>query len=127
MPRRRKGGKPPLSAPEVLAWADAFRRSRGRWPDRFSGSAAGTLHETWMAVDTALFYGHRRLPAGGSLPQLLAKYRGHRHRNYLPRLTVGRILAWADAHKRRTGSRGPSPGCGSAGRGRAAHSKAAPS
>jgi hypothetical protein len=77
MPSRRgKAGKPPLSGPEVLAWADAFRRSRGRWPDRHCGPVAGTLNETWMAVDTALFRGLRGLPAGGPLPRLLAEHRG---------------------------------------------------
>jgi hypothetical protein len=102
--RRRKGRKPPLSVPEVLAWADAFRRSRGRWPDRRSGPVPGTLNETWRAVDAALLYGLRGLPAGGSLPQLLAEHRGLRTRHCLPRLTVGRILSWADAHRERTGS-----------------------
>jgi hypothetical protein len=101
--RRRQAGKPPLSVGEVLAWADAFRARCRRWPDRFCGPVPGTLGETWKGIDTALFRGLRGLPAGGSLPRLLAEHRGYRHRNYLPRLTAGRIIAWADAHRGRTG------------------------
>jgi hypothetical protein len=50
-----------------------------------------------------LSQGHRGLPKGGSLIKLLAEHRGYRHRNYLPRLTAQKVLAWVDAHKRRTG------------------------
>ena len=47
--------------------------------------------------------GIRGLPGGSSLPRLLAARRGVRNRKSLPPLTVERILAWADAHRVRTG------------------------
>jgi hypothetical protein len=55
-------------------------------------------------VNAALHLGRRGLPGGDSLPLLLADERGRRHRNYLSRLRVNDILAWADAHRRRTGA-----------------------
>jgi hypothetical protein len=106
MPTKRKApvaGKPPLSVEQILGWADEFHRLSGRWPNRRSGPIPGTLGETWKAVDGALFHGHRQLPRGGSLTQLLARHRGYRHRNYLDRVKVSDILTWADAHKQRTG------------------------
>jgi hypothetical protein len=42
--------------------------------------------------------------AGSSLPQLLAAARGVRNTSGLPQLTDGQVLAWARAHKRRTGA-----------------------
>jgi hypothetical protein len=44
------------------------------------------------------------LPAGQSLPELLARHRGHRNKAALARLTERLILAWADAHHRHTGA-----------------------
>jgi hypothetical protein len=43
--------------------------------------------------------GVRGLPAGCSLPQLLAKHRRVRNIHDLPRLNRKQILAWADAHQ----------------------------
>jgi hypothetical protein len=51
----------------------------------------------------ALFKGSRGLPRGHTLAQLLAAERGVRNPRALPRLSRKRILAWADAHHRRTG------------------------
>lgn len=105
MPTRRRPAVPPkptLSVRQVLEWADNYYSRWGRWPNRDSGRIPGT-DETWSAVDGALFQGHRGLPRGGSLIKVLAEYRGYRHRNYLPRLRVNDILAWADAHRERTG------------------------
>jgi hypothetical protein len=93
----------PLTVSQILAWADEHHRRTGRWPNRDSGPIRGTLSERWSAIDGALTLGHRTLPKGGSLMKLLAEQRGYRHRNYLPRLKVKEILAWADAHKERTG------------------------
>src|SRR5262245_14721971 len=44
-----------------------------------------------------------RLPGGSSLARLLLKHRGRRHKKYLPKLTTGLVLSWADAHFRRNG------------------------
>src|SRR5262249_13734061 len=47
--------------------------------------------------------GHRGLPGGTSLARLLAQHRGKRNPKALPRLSLARILAWADAHSSATG------------------------
>lgn len=49
-----------------------------------------------------LFNGGRGLPGGSSLAQLLAKKRGVRNKQGLPRLSVKQILQWADRHRQRT-------------------------
>jgi hypothetical protein len=64
----------------------------------------GACGETWAAVASALSVGSRGLPGGSSLPEVLAEYRGKRNKSRLSPLTVGQILAWADAHRRRTGN-----------------------
>jgi hypothetical protein len=43
-------------------------------------------------VDNALIYGHRNLPGGSSLAQLLARHRGVRNKRRLPILTEKVIL-----------------------------------
>lgn len=108
MRRRRKRvpyRKPPLSIAAILAWADEYHQRLGRWPvARSSGAIRGQAELTWTAVDMALSKGNRGLPGGTTLAKLLAKHRGHRHHFMTPRLSVRRILAWADAHKARTGA-----------------------
>jgi hypothetical protein len=112
--RHLSATRPPLSVQQILDWIDEFHRRTGRWPKRDSGIIRDATGETWCAVDGALQQGNRGLPKGGSLIKLLAQHRGYRHRNYLPRLSVKRILAWADAHNERGGrwpeqSSGPIP------------------
>jgi hypothetical protein len=102
--RRRVPPKPPLTTDQILAWADSFHALHRRWPRRADGRIAGSLGENWRAIDLALSQGYRGLPGGTSLAKLLAEWRGHRHRFLLPRLTANGILAWADAHRRRTGA-----------------------
>jgi hypothetical protein len=107
MSRKRRavtGGKPTLYVSEILRWADEFHERAGHWPTRDSGRITGGLGLTWIAVDNALRVGLRGLPKGDSLAKLLARHRGHRHRLLTPRLTANGILAWADAHRRRTGA-----------------------
>jgi hypothetical protein len=94
---------PPLSEVRVLAWADAHRRRTGAWPSRHSGPVAGAPGETWRGVDDALRGGGRSLCGGTSLAGLLAQERRARNRASLPRLRLGEIVAWARAHRRRTG------------------------
>lgn len=55
-------------------------------------------------MDRALQDGFRGLRPGSSLARLLAKHRGVRNPRGLPDLTERQILAWADRHRRRTGS-----------------------
>ncbi len=94
---------PRLSRQQILAWADAHRKRTGAWPTAQTGPVAGGLGETWRALDSALRIGLRGLPGGSSLARLLAERRGVRNLQDLPQLTLGQILAWADAHHRRTG------------------------
>jgi hypothetical protein len=97
-------GRPRLTEEQILAWADAHYQETGRWPTKDAGPVAGTVDETWAAVDAALVAGTRGLPGGSSLARLLAKHRGVRNPKGLPPLTVEQILAWADLHYQRTGT-----------------------
>jgi hypothetical protein len=96
--------KPPITTDQILEWADAFHALHRRWPRRKDGRIRGSLGVTWQAVDVALSQGLRDLPGGSSLAKLLHEERKHRHRFLLPHLTANGILAWADAHRRRTGT-----------------------
>ncbi|HEV3003653.1 MAG TPA: hypothetical protein VGX78_04300 [Pirellulales bacterium] len=72
---RKKPKLAPLTVERILAWADAFRARHGSWPMRDSGPIDGIPGETWSKVDTALAFGLRGLPDGGSLARLLARHR----------------------------------------------------
>ncbi len=102
--RRHKGLLPTLTADRILAWADAHRARTGDWPDQYSGPVAAAPGETWAAVNMALGVGGRGLPGNTSLAALLDAHRGVRNAATLTRLTVPRVLAWADAHHARTGN-----------------------
>jgi hypothetical protein len=95
--------RPRLTVKQILAWADAWHQWTGRWPKRGSGPIPDAPGETWQAIEDALAQGHRGLPGRSPLAQLLARRRGVRHPVNPPRLTVGKILAWAKAHRRQTG------------------------
>jgi len=95
---------PPLQRREILTWARAHHRRTGAWPTAQSGPISDAPGETWRAVDEALRSGHRGLRGRPSLACLLAQAAGVRNRTNLPTLTVAQVLAWADAHHRRTGS-----------------------
>src|SRR5437764_7693863 len=92
-----------LTIRQILIWADAYHDLTGHWPTRDSGRIAGTVCETWAAVDRALREGTRGLPAEGSLPQLLMQHRGVRNIQALPSLPMADILAWVQEHHARTG------------------------
>jgi hypothetical protein len=95
---------PRLTAARVLAWSDAHRRRIGAWPRARAGPVAAAPGETRRGIDQALRTGQRGLAGGLSLFRLLAERRGVRMRSYAPPLQRGRILAWARAHRRRTGA-----------------------
>ena len=95
---------PALSEEQILAWADEYQRQNGCWPTGKSGTIAGTGGEKWSAINQALYRGVRGLAGGSSLARLLAARRGVRNRKSLPPFSEERILAWADAHHRRTDS-----------------------
>jgi hypothetical protein len=100
---RNLPGTPSLTVDQILAWADEWHSSTGRWPLRTSGEIKGQPGETWAAVDAALASGCRGLPGNSSLPQLLHEHRGVRNKASLPRLTKKQIRVWAESHHRRTG------------------------
>ncbi|MDB5310849.1 MAG: hypothetical protein JWO38_5051 [Gemmataceae bacterium] len=108
---RTPGGRPPLTAEQILAWADAHHRRTGDWPTAGSGPIPEAPGEGWYAVSRALTAGHRGLPGGSSLPQFLEAERGVRNPAAVPPLTAEQILGWADAHHARTG-KWPTAGSG---------------
>jgi hypothetical protein len=96
-------GPPPLTLGLVLAWADQHHQHTGHWPRTNSGPIPGQPGEDWEHIDRALRYGRRGLQGGTSLARLLAQCRGVRNRCCLPPLTEEQIVAWAQAHRERTG------------------------
>ncbi|MDB5307355.1 MAG: hypothetical protein JWO38_1557 [Gemmataceae bacterium] len=94
---------PPLTAEQVLAWADAHHARTGRWPTQAAGPIPDAPGEKWSAVDSALLGGSRGLPGKDTLARFLARHRGVRHPGALPDLTLEQIRAWARAHNQRTG------------------------
>src|SRR5438552_3185792 len=86
---------------DILEWAKEFHEQHGRWPMRKDGRIA-TKNFTWLAVDLALHRGGRGLRGGSSLAQLLKNRVGRRHKGLLPAFEIEQILAWADAHHKRT-------------------------
>jgi hypothetical protein len=106
-------------------WGDAYYAMTGCWPSKRSGRVDGTIDdETWRAIDSALIYGFRALPAHSSLARLLQEQRGVKPKISVAQwrtwregqlqlaearseggvtLTVVRILEWADAYHRATG------------------------
>lgn len=89
-----------LTVKEILAWADDHRRRTGEWPAIRSGPIHKARGENWRRIDGALRAGSRGLRPGSSLAKLLNR---HRNREADLLLRVHDILAWADAHRRRTG------------------------
>src|SRR5271165_189588 len=92
-----------LSIRAILAWADDHKWRTGDWPQRYSGPVAAAPGATWEIVHQALRVGHHGLPGGSSLARVLARFRGRPHPDDVPCLTEAKILAWADAHRARTG------------------------
>jgi hypothetical protein len=100
---RNKKNPPKLTCTTILRWADRYHADTRDWPTHLSGPVTMAPGETWLAVDCALRMGGRGLPVGSSLAQLLEEARGVRNHLHLAKLTIEGILAWADAHRARTG------------------------
>jgi hypothetical protein len=100
--QRNRANLRPLTAEQILAWADAHFELTETWPNQKSGPVHGNPGETWLALSSSLDRGLRNLPGGSSLAKLLEENRGVRNSANLPLLTEDQILAWADAHQRRT-------------------------
>jgi pyrroloquinoline quinone (PQQ) biosynthesis protein C len=94
---------PQLTLEQILAWADAHHAATGKWPTRDSGVVSAAPDEHWEKLDTALRQEHRGLSGSTSLARVLARHRGVPNRLDVPRLSVGQILSWADAHRAATG------------------------
>ena len=75
---RNVGHLPPLTARQILAWAETHHTAHSKWPTCRCQQQAipDTGGERWFNIDQALRTGLRGLPGGSSLPKLLAKYRG---------------------------------------------------
>lgn len=101
-PRKRKVLKP-LTMKQVLAWIDEHHHRTGRWPTKRSDLVSRAPREKWESIDRALIHGFRGFPGGSSLARLLARERQVRNSFSKPRLKTKQILAWADAHYKRTG------------------------
>ncbi len=108
---RSRKSLPKLTAPQILAWAEAHHRRTGRWPSQHTGPIPEVPGETWGAVNEALREGRRGLRGRSSLARLWARYGKKRNHLGLPPLSQNKILAWADEHHRRTG-RWPTTGSG---------------
>ena len=65
---------PPLTIEQILAWAEAHHKRTGKWPTAASGQVAEEPGETWNIINSALWEGHRGLPGGDSLSQLLNRH-----------------------------------------------------
>jgi superfamily II DNA or RNA helicase len=100
---RNRKAPPMLTIHHILKWADAHRRKTGEWPTENSGEVFGAPGENWNSIANAFYRGGRGLPGNLSLAKLLAERRGVRSTAVLRRLTVERILEWADAHYRKRG------------------------
>jgi hypothetical protein len=101
--RRRRGRRQPLTVSQILQWADAHHKRLKKWPNLHSGRIRESLDETWRRMDSALRLGLRGLPGGTSLALLLAERRGARNQTNIPRLTITKILAWADSYCKKKG------------------------
>jgi hypothetical protein len=57
----------------ILAWADAHHAATGKWPKWGSPEPIAETGRKWSSIDDALRRGHRGLPGGDSLTELLAR------------------------------------------------------
>src|SRR5262249_25485730 len=97
-------GRPELTVEQVLAWADAYHKTHGRWPHAgIRQRIPGASGATWATIQKLLQNGSRGLPPGMTLRRILVMYRGPDARNGPPRLTVEQILRWADAYQQEHG------------------------
>jgi hypothetical protein len=108
--KRNRNQLPDLTIKQILAWADAYFELHATWPDKDSGDIPDES-TNWNIVQDALVKGKFGLPGDSSLAKLLAEKRNRPHPQLQPRLTLKKILTWADRHFRRTG-KWPNPGCG---------------
>lgn len=75
----------------------------GRWPSVHSGGIAEVPDENWKNIHQSVQRGCRGLPGGTTLACFLEEHRGKQHNLHLPHFSQRQVLAWADAHLKRTG------------------------
>ncbi len=93
----------PLTATQILKWADGYYERAGQWPQCKSGPVINAPGETWTGIDNALRKGGRGVPGGSSLALLLAAERGVKNIADAPTLDAKSVLALADAHYQSSG------------------------
>jgi hypothetical protein len=106
---------PNLTIPQILGWAHTFHARTGEWPTFNSGPVDDAPGETWRGIDRALRSGGRGLLRQSSLTLLGGQKYQRRSKRRTNRLSIPKILAWAEAHYERHGSwptrsSGPIPG-----------------
>jgi hypothetical protein len=94
---------PDLTTEQILAWADAHHRHTGKWPICHSGAIPEAPGETWLDIEAALYLGLRGFRGRSTLARFLAKHGRKHNRRRPPRITLQRIVTWADAFHARTG------------------------
>jgi hypothetical protein len=99
----RASKRPTLAIPDILRWSDLYHERHGNWPAERSGPIPEAPGKTWQTVHDALRRGKFGLPGGTTLARLLSRERGVRCPSDLAPYTAHGILAWADAHRARTG------------------------
>jgi superfamily II DNA or RNA helicase len=72
--KRNTRDLPPLSVPQILAWAREHQEQTGRWPNGRDGYVDG-MNEKWANIDQALMKGLRHLPGSSSLAKLRDAHR----------------------------------------------------
>jgi hypothetical protein len=102
--KRNRKALPRYTVAQILKWADAHHALTGSWPHTKDGPIQDATGESWLAIDMALRNGLRGLRGGSSLAKLLHAKRHVPNHMSQPRITQQKILAWADAHRRRTGN-----------------------
>jgi hypothetical protein len=83
---------PPLTKKQIVGWGQAHQQRTQRWPNVNSEVVVEASEEKCNLIDNALRNGHRGLPGGSSLAQLLQKKCGVRNPAALPNLSEEQIL-----------------------------------
>lgn len=96
--RPNKANLPNLKLEHVIQWAREHHHRTGRWPHKRSGVVRAAPTFTWKLLNTALRMGSRGLPRHTSLARVLVLHCQAQISLNVPRVTVDRILEWADQH-----------------------------
>jgi hypothetical protein len=87
----------PVTAEQILRWADEHFARHAKWPNARSGPVQET-GTTWGTVNYLLRRGMPGVPAGTTLARFLMMRRGRIHHLDRPRLSIPLILRWADSY-----------------------------